>query len=194
MATWRWKHPHLDTEDHISYFALNETKPLIPYRTPGHEVHPTGTSIFHPKKSLASSNSKVIWTLVLMETSQTAIFQYCLKQMFTKCLQFPCAQQGKNEKKLLSRIFSTPKDALRCKVSSKWSKANTLASQDHLFLSMATGRFPLNHDGRKLIHVNFDPLEVQKTIRCCYHSIRFPNLKCEHKQSGKQGWHQEPSN
>lgn len=80
-----WKHPHLGTEDHISYFALND------------EVSPTGDRDFdfpYLLKSLPSSKQKSHLGLSFkLVTSQVAIFQYCLKQMFTKCLQFPCAQQ-----------------------------------------------------------------------------------------------------
>ena len=88
---------------------------------------------FSTKKSLPSSKQKSHLGLSFkLVTSQVAIFQYCLKQMFTQMSPISMVHRAqgfaKSPRKSHEQFeLSTPKDALRCKVSSKWSKANALA-------------------------------------------------------------------
>ena len=160
---------------------MKYTRPGLRFSTPKRVWHlPT----------VKSFGLSFYWKLVKQPSFNTAS-----KQMFTKCLQFPCAQQGKNGETKSHNFNSKGRSEMQCLL--EMIRSQYLGCQDHRFLSMATGRFPLNHDGRKLkktCQLWSTGSSKNNMICCFYDSIRFPNLKCEHKQSGKQGWHQEPSN
>ena len=204
VATWRWKHPHLGTEDHISYFALND------------EVHPTGTSIFHTKTSLPSSKQKSHLGLSFkLVTSQVAIFQYCLKQMCSpKCLQFPWCTgprglRFRHEKVTNNLNFQLQRTLWDAKSPRNDPKPMPWQSWDQRIFRMESSMATLFKWLPEFNRISTEPwwqgaytCQLGSTGSSKHNNVVFIipfdskmwNVNCEHKQSGKQGYHQEPSN